>query len=44
MNKQQKIDDRLEQIERAGKANGYSDKTVTRIKDEYRRAIRRAMG
>jgi hypothetical protein len=39
MSKQQKINDRLEQIEWAGKANGYREKTITRMKDEYLKAM-----
>lgn len=39
MSKQQKIDDRIEQIAWAGKANGYSGKTITRIQHEYLKAM-----
>ena len=39
MSKHQKISDRLEQIEWAGKANGYSEKTITRMQDEYLKAM-----
>ena len=40
MSRQQKVNDRLEQIEWAGKANGYSEKTITRMKDEYLKAMK----
>ena len=39
MSNHPKIDDRLKQIEFAGKANGYSPTTITRMQDEYRRAM-----
>ena len=39
MNNHPKIDDRLKQIEFAGKANGYHSKTITRMQDEYRQAM-----
>ena len=39
MNKQQKINDRLEQIEWAGKANRYSETTITRMQNEYLQAM-----
>ena len=39
MSRQQKVNDRLEQIEWAGKANGYNEKTITRMKDEYLKAM-----
>ena len=34
-----KINDRLRQIELAGKANGSHSKTITRMQDDYRRAM-----
>ena len=34
-----KINDRLAQIEFAGKANRYGETTITRMQDEYRRAM-----
>ena len=39
MNDHPKINDRLRQIEFAGKANGSHTKTNTRMQDEYRRAM-----
>ena len=39
MSKQQKINDRLEQIEWAGKANRYSETTITRMQNEYLQAM-----
>jgi hypothetical protein len=39
MKQHEKINDRLEQIEWAGRANGYSDKTIARIQNEYRKAM-----
>jgi predicted nucleic acid binding AN1-type Zn finger protein len=38
-NQQQKIQDRLEQIEFAGKANGYHEKTIVRMQTEYLQAM-----
>lgn len=34
-----RIDDRLKQIDLAGKANGSHSKTITRMQDEYCRAM-----
>ncbi len=39
MSNHPKINDRLTQIELAGHANGYSNTTITRMQDEYRRAM-----
>ena len=39
MNKKQKINDRLEQIEIAAKANDYSKTTLARMQDEHIQAI-----
>jgi len=39
MNHHPKIDERLKQIEFAGKANGSHSKTITRMQDEYRQAM-----
>ena len=39
MSKELKINDRLKQIEFAGKANGYHEKTITRMQNEYLQAM-----
>ena len=39
MSNHSKINDRLEQIELAGKANGYGEKTITRLQRQYRLAM-----
>ena len=39
MNNHLKINDRLEQIEFAGKANRYSETTITRMQNEYLQAM-----
>jgi hypothetical protein len=39
MSKQQKIENHLEQIEWAGKANGSHSKTIVRMQDEYLQAM-----
>jgi len=39
MSNQLKINDRLKQIEFAGKANRAHNKTITRMQDEYRQAM-----
>jgi len=39
MSSQLKINARITQIELAGKANGYSNNTITRMLNEYRKAM-----
>ncbi len=38
-NQHQEISDHLEQIELAGKANGYGEKTITRLQRQYKQAM-----